>query len=122
MQCFQQLDLWSSIRREIFFHQLELRRPDMNLEWAPPVMRVVSRLMWKSTTQLPVASFSDVIHPQQQRRRDRETECLRDLQVVVNCSHTKGPLFSGEVLKHISVASVRSQRHSRDCLRQRLGY
>jgi len=59
----------------------------MNLEWAPAVMRVVSRLMWKSTTQLPVASFSDVIHPQQQRRRDRETECLRDLQVVVNCSH-----------------------------------
>src|SRR5712691_11879117 len=87
---------------------------------APP--SVVSRLMWKSTTQLPVASFNDVIRPQQQRRRDRETEHLRDLQVVVNCSHTKGPFVLGEVLKNISVASVKSQRHSRNCLRQRLGY
>ena len=38
MQYFQQLDLWSVIRRsydanisEIFFHQLELRPPNMNL-------------------------------------------------------------------------------------------
>jgi hypothetical protein len=66
-------------------------------------------------------SLDDFVRPQQRRRRDRETEHLRDLQVVVNCSHTEGPLFSGEVLTHISVASVRSQTHSRDCLRQRLG-
>ena len=46
--------------------------------------------MWKSTTRLPVASLIGVIHPQQQRRRDREAGGLHDLQVAVNCSHTKG--------------------------------
>ena len=71
------------------------------------------------------ALLDHLICPLQQRLRDRQAKGLGDLQVVVNCSQTKGLSVlnvPGEVLKTISVASVRSQRHSGDCSRQRLGY
>src|SRR5712692_10494706 len=48
----------------------------------PPPRLAVSREMWKSRTQLPVViSFNDLIGPQQQQRRDRQTERLRRLRV-----------------------------------------
>src|SRR3989442_15112679 len=48
----------------------------------PPPRLAVSREMWKSRTQLPVViSFNDLIGPQQQQRREPQTEGLRLLCV-----------------------------------------